>query len=79
MEALNWNVRGGSGPGLERPGLHKEKAAAAAKSACTRARNSGEEIKKNKSREAGGGEEDEEADKRMGIGLERPGQGGGVR
>ena len=24
VEALDWNVRGRSGPGLERPGLHKE-------------------------------------------------------
>ena len=42
VEALDWNIRGGSGPGLERPGLHKEKEAAAARSACTRARNGGE-------------------------------------
>ena len=30
VEALDWNVRGRSGPGLERPGLQKEEEAAAA-------------------------------------------------
>ena len=30
VEALHWNVRGRSGPGLERPGLHKEEEAVAA-------------------------------------------------
>ena len=30
VEALDWNVRGRSGPGLERPGLRKEEEAAAA-------------------------------------------------
>ena len=37
------------------------------------------EIKMNKSWEARGGGEDGEADKHMGIGLERPGHGRGVR
>ena len=31
VEALDWNVRGRSGPGLERPGLHKEDEAVAAR------------------------------------------------
>ena len=31
VEALDWNVPGRSGPGLERPGLHKEEEAAAAR------------------------------------------------
>ena len=31
VEALDWNVRGRSDPGLERPGLHKEETAVAAR------------------------------------------------
>ena len=31
VEALDWNIRGRSGPGVEPPGLHKEKEAAAAR------------------------------------------------
>ena len=30
VEAPDWNVRGRSGPGLERPGQHKEEEAVAA-------------------------------------------------
>ena len=42
VEDLDWNIRGRSGPGLERPGLHKDKEAAAARRTCTRARDGGE-------------------------------------
>ena len=36
------NIRGRSGPGLERPALHTEKEAVAARRTCTRARDGGE-------------------------------------
>ena len=65
-EALDRNVRGRSGPGLERPGLRKEEDTATERSGEENMNKSKEQMRKdtkNKSREAGGeGEEGEAAE-----------------
>ena len=68
---------GGGSPGLERPGLHTEEEAAAARSGeenMNKSKEQGREDTKNKSREEGGEGEEGEADKSMEPGLERPGR-----
>ena len=56
-EALDWNVRGRSGPGLERPGLRKEEETVAESSGEEHMNRSKDQMRKdttNESREAGG-------------------------
>ena len=76
-EALDWNVRGRSGPGLERPGLQKEEDMATERSGEENINKSKEQMRKdekNKSREAGGGGEEGEAAEHMEPGREQPGK-----
>ena len=57
VEALDWNVRGRSGPGLERPGLQKQEEMATERSGEENMSKSKEQMRKdakNKSQEAGG-------------------------
>ena len=77
VEAPDWNVRGRSNPALERPGLHKEETAAAA-------RNSKENMNESQERWREGTrrtrvrmrEEKEKKEKRPWIGASRAGSGG---
>ena len=90
-EALDWNVRGRSGPGLERPGLHQEEEATAArrkgKENMNKSKVQRREDTKNKSRDDGGEGEDRvqrqpakhegEGRKAWCLGLEHAGPGRG--
>ena len=90
VEALDWNVRGRSDPGLERPGLHKEKTAAAARNGKENMNESQERWREGTRRtRVGTREEKEKKEKRTSTwnpdwniggrnahGLEHPGGGG---
>ena len=76
-EALDWNIRGRIGPGLQRPGLQKEEEAAAARNSKENMNKNEEQERedtKNKSREKGGEGEEGEADESVEPGLEHPGK-----
>ena len=76
-EALDWNVRGRSNPGLERPGLQKEEGMATERSGEENMNKSKEQMGKdamNKCPEAGGEGEEGEAAEHMEPGQEQPGK-----
>ena len=76
-EAPDWNVRGQSGPGLERPGLQKEEEMVTENSGEGNMNKSKEKMRKdakNNSREEGGEGEEGEAAEHMEPGWGQPGK-----